>query len=148
MTNEQGSMPDSPQVSPDGKFWWDGQAWQPMRSAESPSTPAETKGKGEKNTVGTAALVTAIIGFIFACIPGALIVGWILLPVAFILSIVGLVGSGKKKGAAVAGLIISIVGTIVGFLVFFVVVGEAFEESFEDVAPSPTSIVPTQTVLL
>ena len=38
-----------------------------------------------------AAMIVAIVGFIFACIPGALIVGWILLPIAFVLSIVSLI---------------------------------------------------------
>lgn len=32
--------PPPPQVSPDGKFYWDGQAWQPMPgSASIPATP-------------------------------------------------------------------------------------------------------------
>jgi len=31
--------PPPPQVSPDGRFYWDGQAWQPMPSAAIPTTP-------------------------------------------------------------------------------------------------------------
>jgi hypothetical protein len=68
----------------------------------------------QKNTLGRIALIVGIIGFIFACIPGALIVGWVLLPIAFILGIVGLFPSGKAKGASVAAVIISIVGAVVG----------------------------------
>lgn len=30
----------APQISPDGRFWWDGRAWQPMPSAASPPPPA------------------------------------------------------------------------------------------------------------
>ena len=79
--------------------------------------------------VGIISLVCAIVGFIFACIPGALIIGWILLPIAFILSLVSLFLKGKKKGTGVAGLIISIVGTLVGVLVFFAVVATAFDDA-------------------
>src|SRR5690625_5975263 len=55
----------------------------------------------QKNGIGLAALIVAIVGFLFACIPGALIIGWVLLPVAFILSIVGLTRSGRKKGTSI-----------------------------------------------
>jgi hypothetical protein len=92
----------------------------------------------QKNTLGRIALIVGIIGFIFACIPGALIVGWVLLPIAFILGIVGLFPSGKAKGASVAAVIISIVGAVVGVSVFFVVVGDAFGNAFKksDLTPS------------
>ncbi len=85
-----------------------------------------------KNTIATVALVTAIVGFIFAVIPGAMIVGWILLPVAFILSIVGLVQSGKPKGRAIAALIVSVVGTIVGIIAFTSLVGSAIDDALSD----------------
>jgi hypothetical protein len=99
------------------------------------------------NTVGLIALILSIIGFVFACIPGALIVGWVLLPAAFILSIVGLCLSGKSKSTSIAAVIISIVGVIVGAVVFFAVVADAFQDAFgksdfgkSDLsAPSPTS---------
>src|SRR5690625_1251453 len=76
----------------------------------------------QKNGIGLAALIVAIVGFLFACIPGALIIGWVLLPVAFILSIVGLTRSGRKKGTSIAAMVISVIGTIVGFVVFATVV--------------------------
>ncbi|MHA3685074.1 DUF308 domain-containing protein [Leucobacter sp. HY1910] len=81
--------------------------------------PAAAPAKKPRNTIGLVALITAIVGFIFACMPGALIVGWVLLPVAFILSIVSLFMKGKGKGLGLSALILSIVGTIVGFVVFF-----------------------------
>ncbi|GAA2181962.1 hypothetical protein GCM10009847_25660 [Leucobacter tardus] len=86
----------------------------------------------EKNTIGLIAFIVAVVGFIFACIPGALIIGWILLPIAFILGIVALCLSGKKKGLGLAGLIISVVGTIVAFVVFFTVVATAFDDAFSN----------------
>ncbi|KRF05403.1 hypothetical protein ASH00_13060 [Arthrobacter sp. Soil782] len=76
------------------------------------------------------ALITAIVGFIFACIPGALIIGWILLPIAFILALVSLFMKDKAKGMGIAALIISIVGTIVGFIVFFAVVSASVDDAF------------------
>jgi hypothetical protein len=84
----------------------------------------------QSNNVGLVALILSIIGFVFACIPGALIVGWVLLPAAFILSIVGLCLSGKSKGTSIAAVIISIIGVVVGFVVFFAVVGNAFHDAF------------------
>lgn len=76
----------------------------------------------QKSTLGLIALITAIVGFIFACVPGALIVGWILLPIAFILALVSLFQKNKFKGKAIAALILSVLGTIVAIIVFFVVV--------------------------
>ena len=96
----------------------------------------------QRNTLGLIALIVGVIGFVFACIPGALIVGWVLLPIAFILGIVGLFQSGKAKGASVAAVIVSVVGTVVGVSVFFVFVGDAFGNAFRksDLSPSaPTA---------
>lgn len=93
--------------------------------AQQPSTPPSNR-----NVLALIALIVSVIGFIFACIPGALIVGWILLPIAFILSLVSLFLKGRGKGLGIAGLIISIVGTIVGFVVFFSVVATSFDNAF------------------
>lgn len=82
--------------------------------------------------MGLIALITAIVGAIFAVIPGALIIGWILLPIGFILSIVSLFLKNQKRGQGIAALIISIVGTIIGFIVFFAVVGTAVDEAFNE----------------
>lgn len=103
----------------------------PSGSPNVPQPPTPTGAPArQRNTVGIIALVTAVIGFIFACIPGALIVGWVLLPIAFVLSIVGLALTGKKKATAIAAIIISIVGFLVGVIVFFLVVGSAIDEAF------------------
>lgn len=84
----------------------------------------------ERNIIGIIGLVCAILGVIFSCIPGFLIVGWILLPAAFVLGLVGLFPKGKKKGAAIAAVIVSIVGTIIAALAFVFVVGNAFDKEF------------------
>jgi len=98
-----------------------------------PETPAKTK-----NTLGVIALVTAIVGAVFACVPGALIIGWILLPIAFILGLVALFQKGRRR-AAIAAVIISIVGTVVGVVVFLAVVADAFDDAFNEEPTVKTS---------
>ncbi|MFS2242763.1 hypothetical protein V2S05_10670, partial [Microbacterium sp. OR16] len=63
---------------------------------------------GKKNVVALIAMIVAIVGFIFACVPGALTVGWVLLPIAFVLSIVSLFLKGGRKWMGVVGLVVSI----------------------------------------
>lgn len=86
----------------------------------------------ERNIIGIIALVAAIVGAVFALIPGAMILGWILLPIAFILSIVSLFMKNQKRGQGIAALIISIIGTIIGMIVFIGVVGSAVDEAFNE----------------
>lgn len=99
--------------------------------------------KQGRNVVAIVALITAIVGFIFACMPGALIVGWVLLPIAFVLSLVSLFLKGKGKGLGIAGLIISVIGTVVGFVVFFAVVGSSFDEAFS--SGDTTAVEPAES---
>lgn len=91
--------------------------------------PQPTKAKKPLNVLGLIALITAALGFIFACIPGALIVGWILLPIAFVLGIVSLFLKDKPKWMGITALIVSIVGTIVGFAVFFSVLATSVDNA-------------------
>ncbi|SJN21062.1 Basic proline-rich protein [Microbacterium esteraromaticum] len=84
----------------------------------------------KNNVLALVALIVAAVGFLFACIPGALIVGWILLPIAFVLSIVSLFMKGDRKWMGVVGLVLSIVGTIVGFVVFFAGLSAAIDDAF------------------
>ncbi|WP_109211944.1 MULTISPECIES: hypothetical protein [Microbacterium] len=71
---------------------------------QGPQPPAEKK---PRNILGLIALIVAGIGFIFACIPGALILGWILLPIGFILALVSLFLPGKAKNLGIIALIVS-----------------------------------------
>ncbi|MFS0853287.1 hypothetical protein [Microbacterium sp. 179-I 3D4 NHS] len=93
---------------------------------------SEPTAKPKLNLLALVSAIVGAIGFIFACIPGALIVGWILLPIAFVLSIVSLFLKGDKKWLGFVGLGLSILGTIVGFIVFFAVVANSFNEAFGD----------------
>lgn len=99
-------------------------------SNASTETPRPAKAKKPLNIVGLIALITAVTGFIFACMPGALIVGWILLPIAFVLALVSLFLKDKAKWMGITSLIVSIVGTIVGFVVFSAVVSSSFDNAF------------------
>ncbi|TYL54003.1 DUF2510 domain-containing protein [Agromyces mariniharenae] len=92
------------------------------------------------NVVGIIALVVAIAGFVFAVIPDVMGVAWILLPVAFVLSLVGLFARGAKW-PAITGLIISIVATIVGIVVFV----NALIGSFGDVWDTIDEAIPDAT---
>lgn len=105
---------------------------QPVNDAAYPQAPAAVPvaEKKQRNVAGIIALVVAAIGFIFACIPGALIVGWVLLPIGFILGIVALFLKGKAKWQGIAAIIVSVVGTVIGVIVFTVVVATAFTDAF------------------
>jgi hypothetical protein len=93
----------------------------------------------QRNVIGLIAIAAAIIGFVFACIPGALIVGWVMLPVAFILGIVGVLQSGRDKGTSIAAICVSVVGVIVGAVVFLTVVGDAVDEALSESGLSPAT---------
>ncbi|WP_243859137.1 DUF4352 domain-containing protein [Actinomyces sp. ZJ308] len=98
--------------------------------------------KKGRNTVGIVALVMAVIGFIFACVPGALIVGWILLPVSFILGLVGLFQKGKASWPAITAVIVSVVGTIVGVIVFLAFLGNAIDDAVSSTSAVSASVAP------
>ncbi|WP_084077435.1 hypothetical protein [Demequina sp. NBRC 110057] len=106
--------------------------------------PQPLPAKPRANTMGRIALGLAIAGFVFACIPGALIVGWVLLPVGFILGIVGATRRGQRKGAAVAAIITSVIGTIVGVVVFLAVTVNAVDEAFDEAAGGDTTVVSSE----
>lgn len=123
-----------------GQRYWDGNQWTDQTAsgatitATAPQAPT-TADTGPKPTatkphpLSFVALAIAVIGFIFACIPGALIAGWVLLPIAFILSLVALFLQGKKW-PAITALVLSVVGTVVGVIVFTSVVSSSFNEAF------------------
>jgi hypothetical protein len=69
------------------------------------------------NVVGIVALLLAILGLVITFIPATSGFAWILVPVAFVLSIIGLFLRGAKW-AAVTGLVVSIIAAIVGIVMF------------------------------
>lgn len=106
-----------------------GNYWPPAEHGHPSPSPQRAPRKG-LNVLGLIALVLAVLGFTFACVPGALILGWVLLPIAFILSLVSLFLQHKSKWMGVTALVLSVVGTIVGVLVFIFLMGSAFDEAF------------------
>ncbi|AOW92453.1 hypothetical protein BFN03_06325 [Rhodococcus sp. WMMA185] len=86
----------------------------------------------EKNTLGLIGLIVGIVGLILVCIPVVLILGWVLLPIAFILGIVGVAQSGKAKGTSIAAIVVSIVGALAGMIAAFVFFASAVDEALDD----------------
>lgn len=111
---------------------------QPVSATPAGAPIPQAAPRKQRNVLGLVAFIVAVVGFIFACIPGALIIGWILLPIAFILAIVALFFKGQSKALALTGLILSVVGTIVAFVVFFAVVANSFNDAFGGTASSVT----------
>ena len=94
------------------------------------------------NVVGIIALVVAIVGFVFVCIPPVMGVAWVLLPIAFVLALVGIFSRGAKW-PAVTGLIVSILATVVGIVVFasslIGSIGDVWD-TIDDAIPDATDI--------
>ena len=107
--------------------------------------PTPPPGTGRTNPMGLIALIVAIIGTITACIPGIVVLGWVLLPIAFILSIVALAQKEASNKFAVPALILSIVGTVLGVAVFIYTLVTAVDDAFStDVsAAAPTQFADT-----
>lgn len=119
--------------------YWDGSAWtdqiRPLggiaTATEDLVAPVEpTQPKRSTNVLGIIALAVAAVGFIFACIPGALIVGWVLLPVGFVLGIIALFQKNKPKWQGLTAIIVSVIGTVVGIIVFVTLVAGAVDDAF------------------
>ena len=97
------------------------------------------------NIVGIIALVVAIVGLVFAFIPPVSGVAWILVPVAFVLSLIGLFPRGPKW-PAITGLVLSIFVAIVGIVMFvtFVIgsLGTVFDEIDDSIPDVPVLPLP------
>ena len=112
------------------------QSFQPQQAApvaQQPAyqpEPAPVQEKSKRNVLGIVALAVAAVGFLFACIPGALIMGWVLLPIGFTLGIIAACLKGKAKWQALTAIVTAVVGTIVGVIVFFAVVAASFSNAF------------------
>lgn len=110
----------------------------PTVPAEDPTPAAPEQTKKPRNVLGIVALVVAALGFVFAVMPGALIMGWVLLPIGFILGLVALFLRGKGKASATIAVILAVVGTIAGVITFTAVTANAFNDAFDTGAPAVT----------
>ena len=78
----------------------------------------------QKNTLGTIALIAAVIGSVLACVPATLNVGWIVLAAALIMGFAGLLQSGRTRKSSTAAIVVSIVGAVVSATIMFITVGD------------------------
>jgi len=102
--------------------------------------PGQPAGGGKKpvHVLGIIALVAAGLGFVLACIPVTVFFGWVVLPIALVLSIVALFMKGAKW-PGIVGISASVVGMIVAAIVTIVAVFSIFdavERSIEDYGAS------------
>lgn len=95
------------------------------------------------SVVSIIALIAAIVGLVFVFIPAVSGVAWILVPIAFVLSLIGLFLRGAKW-PAITGLVVSIIAAIVGIvmIVTFLIgsvgnVVDEFDDSIPDVPVFP-----------
>lgn len=84
--------------------------------------PSMPQGPKKTNVLGIIALVLAVLGAIAASIKAVMALGWIALPIAFILGIIALFMKNQGKVAAIAAIVISVVGTMIAgvMAVYFV----------------------------
>jgi hypothetical protein len=87
--------------------------------AQPPSPPNGTQTAVDKrsNAVGTAALVLGIIAAVMAIIPFLGIVAFLLGPAAIVLGIIGLLLKSRKRGAAIAGLVLGVAAVIIASII-------------------------------
>ena len=111
----------------------------PFPGAQPPPAPPAAPRK-DRNPLAIVALVLSIVGFIFAVMEGAYLLGWILLPLAFILSLAALFKKGGRM--AIAALVITIVGTVAGAIAFTSSVARIADEAFNGTAPSVVPAAP------
>lgn len=95
-----------------------------------PHDATEPEPVTQRNTLGIVALGLAGLGILLACVPGIMPLGWIVLLIAFVLSLVAVTSTHRRPGVAIAGIGASLVGVLVAAIVFVVAT---------DV--SPTSVV-------
>ena len=76
------------------------------------------------NKLGLTALMLSVVGFVLACLPSSLSVGWVVLLVAFVLGVAGALRSRGNRRASVAAIGVSAFGAVVSAgIVLFGVAG-------------------------
>lgn len=79
----------------------------------------------QRNTLGIVAVGLAGLGVLLACAPGIMPLGWIVLLIAFVLSLVAVTSTRKRTGVAIAGVGASLGGVLVAAIAFVVATGRA-----------------------
>lgn len=86
------------------------------------NTTQEVVVEKQKNSMGVAGFVLALLGLIFCWVP---VLNWILWALGLIFSIIGVCKKNAKKGLAITGLILSCIGIIVIIILLAAVGGAA-----------------------
>lgn len=154
MSNPTGpGSDDAPQNAPQNEFGYGGPygaqpgSWQPtgpqdMRFAPasysqySPYPPAPEL---DSNPLGLVGFILAVVGTVLACIPGIMVVGWVLLPIAFIVSIVAVCLRGRKQGFGITGLVVSVVGALLAVVMFVVLISTVFSDVMDEISDAQGS---------
>ncbi|MDR2373748.1 MAG: hypothetical protein LBD77_06565 [Bifidobacteriaceae bacterium] len=90
--------------------------------------------------IALVALAAAAAGTGFACFPSQLMaVGWVMLPVALVLAIIGRAQAGRQWPANAAA-VLAVVGAVAGFVAFKAATDQAIVDSFQD--PPATVTLP------
>ncbi|MGP5507168.1 DUF4352 domain-containing protein, partial [Corynebacterium flavescens] len=125
MTNSFGQPPfDRPQneEQPHSRF-------PPPADASVPPDPSSTQTPKERNIFAIVALICAVAGVGISFLNGGLVVGWLLLIIALILSVVSLTIGKKKRGVAIVALIVSVGGFTIAPLAFIALVRWSDEQN-------------------
>ncbi|MCY1657985.1 hypothetical protein OVA21_12405 [Dietzia sp. SL131] len=118
-----------PHHSPWARPHADGQNAEPAsrhHPAPQPGWSHDAAGPGpvtQRNTLGMVALGLAGLGILLACVPGIMPLGWIVLLIAFVLSLVAVTSTHRRPGVAIAGIGASLVGVLVASIAFVVATG-------------------------
>ncbi|WP_404850511.1 hypothetical protein [Dietzia kunjamensis] len=104
------------------------QGWPPAATGPGPAT--------QRNTLGIVAVGLAGLGILLACVPGIMPLGWVVLLIAFVLSLVAVTSTHKRTGVAIAGIGTSLGGVLVAAIAFVVATGV-----------SPTSVLSDDEVV-
>lgn len=134
MTNQPGPNPAG-QFNPQGPQAYSTAPAPGWEGHQPEASPAPKK----RNVVAIAALIVAVLAFLFSVIEGAYVLGWILIPVALVLSIVALTRKFEPKKMAIAALIVSLVAGVAAPIAFLASAARAINDSFggTDVTAAP-----------
>ncbi|WP_432559625.1 DUF4352 domain-containing protein [Granulicoccus sp. GXG6511] len=120
----------------------------PHRDPDEPTDPGKAAPTPvrARNVIAIVAFVVAVAGFVFAVWEGAYILGWVLLPIGFILALVALFQREQPKRMAVAALIIAVVGTVAGAIAFMSSAARAFDDAFSGGEVTAAPVAPVAPV--
>ncbi|MGK3950602.1 DUF2510 domain-containing protein [Microbacterium sp. K2] len=126
------SYPGNAAYAPAGRQYGAPTGYPAAYGATAPAAPSGP------SILGLVGLGLAALGTILSCIPVIFWLGWLLLGVGFIVSLISLFLKGKKW-PGISGLILSVVGAIIAVVMFFVIVFATVSEAVRDLPTAPPS---------